>query len=53
MDYDCIYQILNMINNYVEELMGKEQPGNLSLEMQWPPKWVQEWEELTEPKLWQ
>ena len=53
MDDNCIFRILNTTNNYVEELAAREQPGNLRLEMQWPPKWVQEWEELTEPKLWQ
>ena len=46
-------RILNCTNEYVADLAERERPGNLRMEAKWLLKWVVEWTELTEAKLWQ
>jgi len=48
-----IDSIVTQTNLYVAKLKQREHPPQLHEKMKWPPKWVLEWTELTEAKLWQ
>jgi len=52
-DGDVIHRILEQTNAYVASLKARERPPELRAKLKWPPKWVMEWEELTESALWQ
>ena len=43
---------LEQTNAYVADLKERARPPQLAARYNWPPKWVQEWEPITEEELW-